>query len=129
MYWGSNPLAASSSHFYLTRQVLFEPIGWLGIAALLAARLHPAVAWVPIRATWLWLFLFLTVWGNYQLRYGVVLVAWEHLGAVALLTLPQPGNRSSQLAGVLGAAWLLGTFARSLWILYASAAHNDFFYF
>ena len=47
-----------------------------------------------VRLTWVSLFVFLTCWGNFQLRYGLILVPWEHLSVATLLPAPH-GRRTA----------------------------------
>jgi 4-amino-4-deoxy-L-arabinose transferase-like glycosyltransferase len=128
-FWGNNPFATAPLHFYISRQVLFEPICWVGLTALLLLPLSAAGAWTQIRGVWLSLLIFLTAWGNYQLRYGVILVPWELLGAVALLQVVQKQMPANHLTRALSVAWIVLSAARSVWILVATAIHNDLFYF
>jgi 4-amino-4-deoxy-L-arabinose transferase-like glycosyltransferase len=129
--WSPNRLADSSRAFYLARQVLFEPVCWVGIIALLLPlRSLGRPGWTVIQLTWVCLFVFLTCWGNFQLRYGVILTPWEYLGAAALLRLPHgEGLDRSTAATAISACWLALTVARSLWIVLKLAMAPAFFYF
>jgi 4-amino-4-deoxy-L-arabinose transferase-like glycosyltransferase len=129
--WSHNRLADSSRAFYLARQVLFEPVCWVGIIALLLPlRSLRLPGWTVIQLTWVCLFVFLTCWGNYQLRYGLILTPWEYLGAAGLLRLPRGEvlDRSTA-ATAFSACWLALTVARSLWIVLKLAMAPAFFYF
>ena len=123
--YGVNELRNSPRDFYLTHQILFEPACWWGLLGLLAFRRQAALD--LIRAAWLGLFLFLTLWGNFQSRYGLPLVPFELVFAAALLL---PGkNQGNRLTCGLTMVWIAFSCARSLWIVKQIAVPNQFFYF
>ena len=129
--WSPNRLADSSRAFYLARQVLFEPVCWVGIIALLLPlRSARQTGWTVIQLTWVCLFVFLTCWGNFQLRYGLILTPWEYLGAATVLRLSgREGSSWGAATGGLIVCWLVLTTVRSLWIVVRLAMAPDFFYF
>ena len=123
--YGSNQLRNSPMDFYLMHQILFEPVCWWGLLGLLLFRRQADLDLV--RAVWLGLFLFLTLWGNFQSRYGLPLVPFELVFAAALL-LPC-GNSGNRWGCALATIWIVFSCARSLWIVEHVAIQNQFFYF
>lgn len=126
--WGLNQLRNSPRDFYLIHPILLEPVCWWGFLGLLAVRAE--AGWNLVRAAWLGLFLFLTLWGNYQSRYGLPLVPFELLLAAVVL-LPKTIEGEVDRRWVLGSAavWIAFSSMRSLWVVKNMALNNQFFYF
>lgn len=125
--WGPNELRSSPRDFYLTHSLMFEPVCWWGLVGLVVFRRE--AAWDLARAVWLGLFLFLTLWGNFQSRYGLPLEPFELLFSVALLSPRGSCAAGSRWVCALSGAWILLSCARSLWIVSQIAINNQFFYF
>ena len=127
--WGRNELCVSGRNFYLSRQILFEPICWWGLLGLLAVPSE--FKWTVIRAAWIGLFVFLTCWGNFQSRYALPLLPFEHLLAIGFLIplFKHAKGKEARLTRVLIVGWVLYSCARSLWIVNGMAINNQFFYF
>jgi 4-amino-4-deoxy-L-arabinose transferase-like glycosyltransferase len=121
--WGPNALAHSPRDFYLIRQVSFEPVCWWGLLGLTLVRRD--ASWDLVRSAWFGLFFFLTLWGNFQLRYGLLLVPFE-LAIAALLLVPAAWR---SWTGAMAAVWIGASCIRSLWIVREIAIGNKFFYF
>jgi 4-amino-4-deoxy-L-arabinose transferase-like glycosyltransferase len=126
--WGLNQLRNSPRDFYLIHQICLEPICWWGLVGLLAVR--AGAGWSMVKATWLGLFVFLTLWGNFQSRYGLPLVPFELILAASVL-IPTTIERGVDRRWIWGTAaiWIVFSFIRSLWIVKNIALKNQFFYF
>lgn len=126
--WGHNELMSSGWTFYLVHPVAFDPVLWLGLFGLLAARRDrhfDSLVWV-----WLGLFSFNTLWGNYQSRYGVALLPLQVVLAVLVVKdTVQQRHGSIPWGSLLATLWVLMSLGRSLWVDWSLAASNDFFYF
>jgi len=126
--FGPNALKDSPRDFYLIRQILFEPVCWWGLIGLLVFRRR--ISWDMTRAVWAGLFLFLTLWGNFQSRYGLPLVPFELVFAAAVLWPRRHGEGRVRLwSWGLASLWILFSCVRSLWIVDRIAIDNKFFYF
>ncbi|MBV9464122.1 MAG: glycosyltransferase family 39 protein, partial [Verrucomicrobiae bacterium] len=123
--WGSNEIANSPRWFYLARPLLFEPVVLWGCLGMLWAGWDRE--WHLARGAWLGLFIFLTAWGNFQMRYGMPLLPFEHLFAAALLgaAFSTSGKPFRFTAVLIVAVSLL----RSAWVISGMAIDNKFFYF
>ena len=129
---GRNIFMFGPKHFYFSRQILFEPICWWGFLG--AVLLNRRGAWDVVRWTWVGLFGFLTLWGHFQLRYGLLLVPFEHALAVALLfsDTPRAGTarrRRQPFIAAIVVIWLVVSIARSLYVVKELGIENQFFYF
>jgi hypothetical protein len=130
--WNENQLSQSPWSFYLTRQIVFEPIVIWGIVGFVLLR---ETDWKVVRLTWLALLVFLSVWGNYQSRYGLPLLPFEHvmaMGVFSALIFRRPSKHRSWIrnaAIATGVVWIALSTARSLKILRHLAMPSDFFYF
>lgn len=124
--WDRNLLIEYGRSFYWVYPPLFDPIALLGICALLLVPDRAGA--LPVRAAWLALIVFLTVWGNYQTRYNLPLLQMEIVFAtlVAGATWSDPRASPARRALVLG--WAAASIIRSSWVVIQLRA-NDFFYF
>jgi 4-amino-4-deoxy-L-arabinose transferase-like glycosyltransferase len=127
--WDHNELATSSPVFYLLHLVTFDPVLWLGVVGSMVVRIDPRLD--GVRWAWVALLVFLTLWGNYQSRYGAPLLPLQMILAVALVRdaiTESVGTRRLVATGLAG-AWFMLSAVRSLWVVGHLALPNDFFYF
>jgi hypothetical protein len=125
--WGTNELAQSSKTFYVIHPLVFDPVcafGCLGVLFLATRK-----GFTIVCATWVGLFCFLTVWGNFQSRYGLPLLPLQIVLAVQVLREFSNGSPRLGWRKVLVSVVLVISLARSMWLDWTLALSNDFFYF
>jgi hypothetical protein len=125
--FGPNQLAGSSRDFYLSHQILFEPVCWWGLIGLVVYG--GGERWNLLRAGWLGFFLFLTAWDNFQSRYGLPLLPFEEVFTAGLLGCFLAEGKRNKAAVALAVLWLLLSWARSIWIMSDVGIRNQYFYF
>jgi hypothetical protein len=82
-----------------------------------------------VSITWTALFCFLTLWGNYQSRYGVPLLPFQVTLTVQLLREFVQGSARWGWQRHVVATLVALSVARSLWVDWSLALPNDLFYF
>lgn len=128
--WAENRLAESSRAFHAARPVLFEPILACVLPALLVVR---GGGWAVVQGTWIVLFLFLSVWGNFQSRYTLPLIPLGLLLSIAVVWPPVLSQRHRGALRTLlwwgAAAAIVLSALRSIWLIEAMVLEQDYFYF
>jgi hypothetical protein len=129
--WQDNLFTFGPIHFYVTRQIVFEPLIWWAFPAVLLV--NGQLGWGVVKSAWFGLIAFLTAWGVFESRYSLPLVPFEHVLAIALLV-PAAGaqvakSRAGRVTNLVVAAWFTFSIARSLFVIATIAINNQFFYF